>query len=232
MEKGRLPVRRHEYLMIGGKGRLYAYGEAVRQYPDIGKEHLGELLLDRHDFGTVPAIVRRQENKKEGFLDVGWSSWKRKDGLRIRVPLTVREADVEQMISPYEVFLMKERWPKQVREDLKRLFSAGEECKADIGLIGAVGMEVLTGLPYTGPESDLDIIIGSRTDSDLGDFSRRLGTDFERRVDAELQFPGIGGVKLGDWMGEGQSVLVKSLDGAALYKKKELIQTGNASLVG
>ena len=127
---------------------------------------------------------------------------------------------------------MKERWPKQVREDLMRLFSAGEECQADIGLIGAVGMEVLTGLPYTGPESELDIIIGRRAARDLGKLSQRLGTGFERHVDAELQLPGIGGVKLGDWMGEGQRVLVKSLDGAALYKKKELMQAGNAFLAG
>ena len=225
-------MKRHGYLMIGGKGRLYAYGEAVRKYPEIGREHLGELLLDRHDFGMVPAIVRRQENKKDGFLDVGWSSWKRKDGVRIRVSLSIREADVEQIISPYEVFLRKERWPGQVSEDLMRLCLSGEKYRVDIGLIGAVGMEALTGLPYIDPDSDLDIIIRSRADSDLDGFSRSLGTGFKRRVDAELQFSGIGGVKFGDWMGKGQSVLVKSLDGAMLYEKKKLIRAENASLVG
>lgn len=211
--------RRHEYVVISADGRKNALRQAVEKHPAEERELLEELLTAYPKGTAVPGIIKRQENPHPGFLQVGWSSWKRVQGVRFRTFTEIPEETIERKISPYEVFRQEEQWPVDLSGQLLALKKLGEACGIEVGLIGSTGMEILTGLPYRDRESDLDVIIRRKPESDLELFYREMKNRKGSRVDIELQIPGDGGVKLEDWMSSERLILVKSLYKVELSEK-------------
>lgn len=206
---------RHDYVTMSETGCKAAWRQAAESCPETEREFLDEL------FGglPVPGIITRQENLKPGFVRVGWSSWRRVRDVRFRAAAVIPETAIKKRISPWEVFRLEKRWPEELSRQLQELKKIGTGCGIETGLIGSLGMEILTGLPYRDRKSDLDIIIREKPEADLKAFYDNLKNMQGCRLDAELQLPGAGGVKLADWMSADRLVLVKGLCQVELAEK-------------
>ena len=218
---------RHDYAIISRRGRLYAYQRIEDTVPENLQEHLENLFLSRCGVISVPAILCRQENPEPGMVKVGWSSWLREDGRRLRFASAVPEACVEHLITPYEVFAMETDWPEELRGALEELRRLGNACGISFGIIGAAGMQILTGRSYLHEASDLDLIVPYHADLDLrvlyarcGDVSER----YSRPLDIELVFPGFGGVKLAEWVSAQKTVLVKGNTFVDIIQRQECVR--------
>lgn len=236
-------MNRHDYLFINPSGRLYAYGQAREQLMDgkyayiYSKEdaesaeqaqiewdnHLQELFLERHGDSVIPAILRRQDGESAGYVQVGWSSWRISDEVRFRVAVEVPVSSVERTVTPYEVFDNQEYWPEGLREQLTQVKELAHQCGIKVGLIGAAGMEALTGMPYLRDPSDVDLIIQKEKGGCLQIFYEELCRIPGRRLDMEFQIPGWGGVKLSEWVSDSQTVLVKGAQSVVLEEKEALL---------
>lgn len=223
MERGKEEVAkqfcRHDYVMVNRDGRCRAYRQILTENPSLD---LTELLFPPSGDRRIPAIVSRQAEFREGSLQVGWSSWQRKDGTRLRFPARIPLGDIERVVSPYEVFLREEDWPTPFASELSAIRALSETCQVRVGLIGAVGMETLTGKPYTHENSDLDLIVCGEEGGDLKRFADGVERIGRHRVDLELELP-CGGVKLKEWLSPQKTVLIKSLWGISIEEKETLL---------
>lgn len=221
MDQERTKWRRHDYVTVSSDGREAALRQAVKNRSEEEQALIKELLTYSSKEAGVPGIIKRQENARPGFVQVGWSSWERFRGVRFRISAEIPEETIKSRTSPYEVFQREERWPKELRGQLEALKKLGISCGIEIGLIGSLGLEIVTGLPYRDRESDLDFIIRKKKGADLSGFYEDVKKISGSRLDMELQIPGAGGVKLEDWMAPERLVVVKGLYKVELVEKSK-----------
>lgn len=217
---------RHDYAIICRSGRLYAFGQAAESAPQWGTDVLSQLILERSGLLLHPAIITRQNHPEKGMVQVGWSGWIRENGRRLRVAVQVPEESIERCISPYEVFSLENQWPEELYPLLEELKREGERLSVDFGIIGAAGLQILTGRSYLHSASDLDLIVPYDGESDPAEIAavcRGLGEQYERDLDVELQFAGFGGVKLKEWVSDQRTVLVKGNDFLDIRTREECI---------
>jgi len=221
--------RRHDILQISDTGRKHAFMMAAWYNPFIE-----DTLLRHVIFTDIPAIVRAQENPRDGFLEVGFSSHLLRDGVRVRVKSEIPLNDITHVITPFDLIGRADDCRHEcIRKSLEDITRLAASHGLDTGVYGSCAMELLTGMPYIQPTSDIDIIIKRRgTHVDFAGFydaamqvSQRHGTCF----DIEVLCRNGSGVKLPELFSKGKTVMCKGLHGAELQTKYPLLMSFTAA---
>jgi len=214
--------RRHDMLQISDTGREHALTAAARY-----NQSIKETLLYRVIFPNTPAIVKAQEHPHSNFLEVGFSSHLLNDGVRIRVRSEIPIADIMDIITPFDLIVCASDCKHdRIRNSLEEIAHVAVAHGLDAGVYGSCALELLTGMPYILPTSDIDIIVKCRyTDADISGFydaamqiSQRYGTYF----DIEILCHDGSGVKLAELLYGTKTVMCKGLCGVELRLKKDI----------
>jgi len=109
--------------------------------------------------------------------------------------------------------------PAHWRATIERLLALDPASRC----FGGLAWRHLTGLPYLGEQSDLDLLLSCDSAPTADALSAALA-DIDggapMRVDAELVSPGGAAVHWREWRGEASEVVAKSLDGAHLASRE------------
>jgi phosphoribosyl-dephospho-CoA transferase len=87
-------------------------------------------------------------------------------------------------------------------------------------------MELYTGLPCTHEGSDLDLLVAAASRKRLSRFIdeiRFMEEHFALRIDVELELPNGYGVHLKELLGQGRTVIGKSINGVALFPREQML---------
>lgn len=226
--------KRHTFIWLTGKGRHYAANHIqTQEWESFGSDTWKENLICNH---SIPGIICRQPFETDprylmgesGCLLAGFSHWKFEKGNRMRITAYFQETDVLKSCSPFDLCM-----PAQ-REDLCRaypllepIFNAADKYKIEPGLFGSVALEWVSGYPYRNPNSDLDLCIRYRQDSDLESFGQTLlllEEQYRTRIDVEIETTDGYGIKLKELFTSGKTILGKGLYDVKLFKKETLQQ--------
>lgn len=182
----------------------------------------GEELLDELIFSGVPAIIRRQQDPRDGFLQVGFSSHRYIGGSRLRVDAELSHASIKEMLSPHAVIAAMEDqfWRKA---EIDAVLKLGQVCNVAVGVYGSTALQMVTNLPYMRPDSDLDLYLRTENLKNLLAFYKgmeALQHDFVFLIDAEFAYHGYG-IKLKEYISSSGTVLGKGLHDAVLFQKEK-----------
>jgi len=172
----------------------------------------------------IPGIVRRQEHGRKGWLDVGFSSPRRFNGVRYRVSASIPTDDIEEVMTPFQV--MRIALDKAKDTDARiiaELYASGGRNGVCVGLLGSRALQTVTGLRYAFASSDYDLIVEGRMDAlkayaeDVKETERRYGivTDIEARI---CQKKSACDIKLEEWMSSSNWMMGKTISEVLLFR--------------
>lgn len=217
-------MERHDLIYIRESGYEYAIACAHCPLCDDAAV-IAETIQGARDRKPVPGIVRTQWRAQDGILDVGYVSSSYIDGNRIRIASSIHIEDIEDVMTPKEIFAMESLWPESKRVMLAELRSLAERCHCNLGLFGSVALEMVTGETYLREHSDIDMVLYPESDADLETFYRQsliLQQIHDTRCDIEIGVRTFGNAKLSELLSDSTTVLCKSLYGPSVYKKETL----------
>lgn len=214
-------MQRHDMLRLDSKGMAFALDSARSRNPRLGEQALRRLFA-----AGIPAIVCRQERPIQCFVQVGFSAWWQEGGTRFRAGAVVPVACITEIITPFQAVERAAAGSSGTKEAaLAALRQEGTAYGLDVGIYGSYALEVLTGYPYTTPESDLDIYVRpSEGRPELEGFfsaAQKIEQAYGVAFDMEAEW-GAYGVKLKELLSEQKTVLGKGLYGAELLKRTDL----------
>ena len=188
------------------------------------------LLFQRvlHQFLAQGRTVNPEPFAGQTLVAIGFVHHKRIDGNRIRIGAFTAADDVVTIMTPYEVltrrafaFTTRNRCMQIVRQ----LYELADVFDLQIGVLGSAALELITGLPYTDENSDIDLIVKPAGYNRLLQFYRAAqACCSDINMDFELDLPNGYGVKLAEIFMETQTVLGKSLEDVSLLNRKDVMQ--------
>jgi phosphoribosyl-dephospho-CoA transferase len=221
--------KRHALIDVSDAGRRAIFEElAGRDAEDIMlRERLGRVLLPDEAGVRVPGIVRREDGApRAGCLPVGFTESISGEENRLRIAAFARFEDVVRVTSPYEITSM----PIPRRTACTEALAAAKARAWSMGLLlgvwGSAAMELYTGLPCTREGSDLDLLVAAAPHEGLLRFMvemRGLEERFGLRIDVEVDLPNGYGVQLKELLGQGRTVLGKSITEVALLPREQMV---------
>lgn len=221
---------RHTLLHLNRSGRERLFAELTAE--GYAEQAVGEMLLPE-EFGKgppVPGIARREEfSPREGFIPVGFVSWRSGENGRLRIASFIRPEEVASSISPEEVMEKagcSRRTPAMAAViRLREAWENGLAGYARLGVWGSAALEIETGRPFTHQYSDLDVRLTFPPRLIRKNAVACLETilaaedEFALRIDAEVLLPDGYGVSLKELLQQGATVLGKGLHDVALLRK-------------
>jgi malonate decarboxylase holo-[acyl-carrier-protein] synthase len=239
-------LHRHDLVDLDAEGRqrVAAGLRRMEAYAAVDSSAHGDTPPQRMNGITdgsgglnLPGIVRRREEPQEGRQASDFASTCGHDsevavgfvvllfagGRKLRFPSVVPRRCIKRAISPFEVAMrdFEPRTPALSALIGLRKWLSGYD-GLNLGVWGSCALEVYTGLPYTGPDSDLDLLI--ETDSYerlkeallwLEGFEQARGV----RVDIEVRLPGGWGVNGRELVNGSETLLAKSLHDVRLMPR-------------
>lgn len=221
-------IRRHDLLEISEEGRREAF-EALREsLTGSALEQARKIIISKKNSPQIPGIARREEGETvPGQIPVGFASDWRVDGTRVRIPAFVRAETVKQIIKPQQVIQSRFEPRTPCLKALQEIGFLAEEWKLEMGVWGSAALEVFTGLPYTDPNSDLDLLIDPvalEVMQSFWEMIRKIGQKHQCIIDVEVSLPTGYGVKLVELLSESALVLGKGLQDVILIEKEMVIR--------
>ncbi len=233
---------RHTLLHINAAGRERVFAELAGK--GYGKDALGEMLLPERfpssggALRAVPGIARREDfSPRQGFVPLGFVSWRADESGRFRVASFVRPDEIIAASSPEEVAgkadgldaARAERTPcLAALAHLRREWPEPLRAAFRLGVWGSAALEIETGLAYTHQWSDLDVRLLAVRPVERGALAACLDVilaaeaAYGIRIDAELLALGEYGISLKELLREGVTVLGKGLSEVVLLQKSEV----------
>ena len=211
---------RHDILIIRPSCRSFAYSEAIRGGSLFGEELMAAVILS-----DTPAIVKSQENTREGFIEVGFSSHLKFNGMRVRFASVIPLNDIMEIVSPFDVAEHIEACkPEWMRQSIEEVVHLAKKYDLEAGFYGSCALSMLTGKPYITSASDIDICLKrSRPNADIvafysaaAEISKRLGVI----LDIEMLCSDGAWVKLKELLSASKTVLRKGLFGSSIVTKE------------
>ncbi len=210
--------KRHNLLEINNEGREFALNQALELNQKISPELLRELIVD----SKTPGIVKRQNSVREGFIEIGFSSWKYIDGRRLRAESFVPLSAVEKVITPFELM--------NYREDgnfiLNELVKIADDLNISLGVFGSAAMQIYSKKNYMNENSDYDIYISCKKRRDIELFYENIKNN-ERlknvKLDIELEIANNYSVKLIEIFSGQKTALAKGIWDARLFDIEDII---------
>lgn len=217
-------LKRHDMVFVSKQGKDKIWQAIAEQYTGLSKELVYDVL---HGDADVPGFVRRSDEGKEG-IPLGFVHYKRIDGNRIRIGAFTAAEDVITIMTPYEVMQRKAFAYERKNgcfEAVAKLFELAEIFDLHVGILGSAALELVTELPYTDENSDIDLLIKPAPYNRLLQFYRAAQASLgDINMDFELDLPNGYGVKLAEVFMETQTVLGKSLDDINLLSRKDIME--------
>lgn len=207
-----------------GRGRIFR--ELMSCASRFPVSVLSSTLLSRCDGGYIPAVVRRGERRPAGLLNVGFVSLQRIDGSKVKIACVLRESEVTDLISPYALPFCEFNARNKCLKALKAVASLPETTGGFVGIAGSAAMEVVTGLPYTNDESDLDVIIRDRDMKGISETYMNLmqiGQQYGVSIDIEVQLKNGYGIKASELFIGSYTLLGKSLFDVQLLERTTVV---------
>ena len=148
-------MNRHDMLMISSQGILFARRSALELASHQSQKEISAIISS-----DVPAIVKRQDIRRTGWLEVGFSSHKFFDGSRIRLNTIVPLDSILKRITPFEAIHIRRNGDMSGSEEiLDSLLEVGRSCGMEVGVYGSAALQLITAKPYFTKESDYDIYL-------------------------------------------------------------------------
>lgn len=221
MDKTKL--KRHNLVFLSEKGKEFVL-QCVNEDKRTNEMTLSAAKEILYDVSEIPGIIRRGECLDDDKVAVGFVHCKRVDGNRLRIGSYVASQDITKIVTVYEVIHYhndKRNKCMAVVDDIKKL---ADTYGLEVGVLGSAGLELITGLPYTDENSDIDILVKPAEYKKLFDFyeeAKRLSDGIN--MDFELDLPNGYGIKLAEVFMNTSTVLGKSLQDVDLIDKKEVL---------
>lgn len=231
---------RHTLLHLSRAGRDRIAAELAELGHDaraVGEMLLPEAYPNEHGItAPPPGIARREEfAPREGFVPVGFVSWRAAENGRLRTGSFAAPEEIEAVTSPEGAVDKLAAWDAARAERTPALAALGrlradlEAMPVRLGVWGSAALEIETGLPYTHAWSDLDarLLPEAPLSREALEAILALVTavegDFGIRVDAEIRAAGEYGIALKELLGSGVAVLGKRATDAALLSRKDVL---------
>jgi phosphoribosyl-dephospho-CoA transferase len=221
--------KRHTMVDISDSGREAILAELAGTGANSAtlKERLGRVLLPELAGARIPGIVRREEAAPRlGCVPVGFSEPISNHSERLRLAAFARLQDVVRAVSPYEVISLPIPQRTAGTEALIIAKARADSLGLTLGVWGSAAMELFTGLPCTRKDSDLDLLVAAASEERLSLFMAEIETLEERfslRIDVEVDLPNGYGVQMKELLGEGHTVLGKSIADVALLPRDQTL---------
>ena len=221
--------KRHTLIDVSDAGREAILAELAGSGTDsaILREKLGRVLLPERAGARVPGIIRREDGPSRlGCVPVGFSEPVSDGERRLRIAAFARLEDVVRVTSPYEIMSLPLPRRTACTEALVAAKARARSLGLVLGVWGSVAMELYTGLPCTHERSDLDLIVAAVSRERLSCFMvevKAMEERFALCIDVEVDLPNGYGVQLKELLGQGHTVLGKSITGVALFPRLEIL---------
>ena len=205
-------MNRHDLLILNEKAIQIAGISAKSILKSIPGMSFHDMVERSHQ--RIPAIVRRQQSRRAGMVDVGFSTPRHFEGVRCTFLSMVPESGIEEVIDPFAVLEKAVRTNAMPRQ-AAMLHAAAAALGAGfrLGLFGSFAMQAMTGMPYATRGSDMDLLL-------QGDLSRirevsdrlcEIETIYGIRMDVEVRLDMGYDVKMKELLSPGSTILGKSL---------------------
>ena len=217
---------RHDFIILKPEGKKRIYQEMLLDKSNELQQLPKEFKLNKENF-TVPGIVRRVETSTESFIPVGFVPCGRVKGNRIRFGSFINVNEIEKIVTPFEVleqFTIPAR--NSCMDAVKEILALSNLEKIPLGILGSAGLELITNLPYTDDNSDLDLLVKSNSYEILHNIFlvlQQIGRDYSRRIDLEIMLPNGYGIKAAELFMDTKTILGKSLFDVKLFKKTKIL---------
>ena len=219
MEKEKL--KRHTFVFLTSCGKERLLRELAPLFEGAALERMNSVFSEKAD---IPGIVRRGEKQQEGQLALGFVPCRRlPDGNRMRIAAYVSNKEVRRVCSVYEA--AEQEIPVRTRcmEAVCYARRLAAELDVRMGVLGSAGLEIITGLPYTDDDSDLDILLKADSPKKLENFSEMMQSAFTGLdMDFEVELPNGYGIKLAELFMNTRTLIGKSLIDVALFERDEI----------
>lgn len=177
---------------------------------------------------AVPGIVCAPKGPlPSDHVQLGVSFPFRHDGVRVRASFALPPDRIARAHSPYDVARML---PATASEGAPALLGLRALCNRHgiaLGLFGSAALQVLTGLPYLEPSSDIDAVVRPANCAALRglyDGLVELRDQHRRKFDVEVTLPNDLGIKLSELMSSTTTVLGRGIDGLQLLDKAAVVR--------
>lgn len=223
-----MQFKRHTFIDINDLARARIIAECTREGV-YSEEVIREIILPKQTNARIPGVVRREDPALcgEGMVPVGFSSFFRVNGQRIRVPTFIHQDEILSVSVPYEFSSQKLPERTLAIKAWSRICSQTDLNGLDIGVWGSVAHEIYTGLPWTDDASDLDIIVRSMTEAQLRflfNYTAQLEAELGIRIDTELENQSGYGVSVKELFSDSvSSVLGKGISDIVLLETVDVL---------
>lgn len=185
----------------------------------------------QHDW---PVIVRRTDpGAQPGEICVGLAlPPDPESGVKCRIPFRVRLGDIRKIMPPLAIDAVKAgpaALPPPWRQPFEEFQRAAQGKQLKFGVYGSLAMQALTGLPYLGASSDIDLLFHPATVAQLEAGLALLEIGAEALpLDGEIVFPFGRAVAWKEWRqampaAGGARVMLKSRDAVSLVPADALL---------
>lgn len=215
MEKKKLT--RHTFVFLTSRGKERLLEEFSPLYKGDALERVESVFSKA---ANIPGIVRRGE-KQESQLALGFVPCRRMpDGNRLRIAAYVKAEEISGVCSVYETANKNIPIRNRCMDAVCYARRLAEDLHVCMGVLGSAGLEIMTGLPYTDDDSDLDILVKADSPKKLDNFSEMMQSAYPGLdMDFEVELPNGYGVKLAELLMDTRTLIGKSLDDVALLER-------------
>jgi phosphoribosyl-dephospho-CoA transferase len=151
---------------------------------------------------------------------------------KARIGLSVSRTSVARMAAPPELLRIASAAPLAWQSTLGRICDLGVRTRIDVRIYGSLAWQALTGLPYLSPDSDLDVLLRLRPESDVVtalDTLADLAAAAPMRIDGEVVRLDGAAVQWRELHSGSQPLLIKSLHGVSLIEPSVFLATRDAA---
>ena len=218
MEKAQL--KRHDMLFLTDEGKRLLVQELLPGYRGARRDMVEEIFEGPTD---IPGFVRRDEGQ-EKKIAIGFVHPVKIEENRLRVAAYVPENSVRKVLRPSDVAGHSVTPCHYCVEAALFLQKYAEEHGLQVGVLGSVALEIVTGICYTDRDSDLDMLVQPAPLEELAAMYKTAKAKYPNvPLDFEVELPNGFGVKLAELFMDTGTVLGKSLTQVDLLNKKEVL---------
>lgn len=230
MNQETIDLKRHTLIWLTDSARQYAADHITSQsWPDPKCHRTALLMKTLICNHAIPGIICRQPtddetNRFHTITLAGFSHWIQEGGCRLRAAAEFPAKAIWKSCTPFDLCEPGHRdqlcsaYPL-----LEAIFSAADRYHIKPGLFGSTALEWITGYPYRNQNSDLDLCLKPMPGCDLESFGHilsQLETQYNTRLDAEVEVAEGYGVKLKELLSATKTVLGKGLYDVTLFERK------------
>ncbi|SOC19116.1 malonate decarboxylase holo-[acyl-carrier-protein] synthase [Rhodobacter maris] len=218
---------RHTLIYLGDAARAALLPAVIAGLPEpMRNARIEGQVTDTLLGERIPGIACRPTGPcPQGGGQIGFSFPFRVGAARVRSAVGVSPAQITATLTPWEVMVLAETLGDTLHPAIEELRRISVATGVEIGLIGSVALQAVTGLGYTRPDSDIDLVVRATCLEHLHalaaavhDLTLCTGT----ALDIEVALAGGIGAKLNELLSGSDAVLGKTIAGVELIPRARI----------